>query len=147
MSAATTKNRTQPMQGRFKRIARNRRPITAKTRVMEEKAKLNNSLTNPFGSPGGEELLFNLEEKSNIESKLNDNDTPQNVYSNAMSILDKEETKKEETTSKILGYSKKFKRPQSAKPAFATINTLKNKQNNIHDFATLQLNKIFEKPK
>lgn len=43
MSALTTKNRTQPMQGRFKKITRNRRPITAKTREVRGKAMLNNS--------------------------------------------------------------------------------------------------------
>ena len=57
-----------------------------------------------------------------------------------MSILDKEETKKEDTFSPIFRNLKKFKSPQSAKPALATINILRNKQNSIHDFITLQLN-------
>ena len=44
----------------------NRRLLTIQTRVIEENAKINNSLTNIFGCPGSEELLFNLEEKPKI---------------------------------------------------------------------------------
>ena len=65
----------QPIQGRFKKMTINKGPITAKTRIIEEKASLNNSLTYPFRSLGSEELLFNLEEKPNNVLKLIDNDT------------------------------------------------------------------------
>jgi hypothetical protein len=49
------KHRTQPMQGKSRRVRKNIRPITAKTRYTTGINKLNDSLINPFGSQDGEE--------------------------------------------------------------------------------------------
>jgi hypothetical protein len=54
-ATVTMKHRTQPMQGKFRGMRKNSRPITAKTRYTAGKSRLNDSLINPFGSQDGEE--------------------------------------------------------------------------------------------
>ena len=145
-SAATAMQK--PIGARFKKISRNRRPITAKTRKCKNEKKLNDSLNNPFGSPTGEECLFSLEEKPNDESGLNSSQNRDHADFDSHMALRAEEVKNREgIISPIFGHSKRFKRPQSAKSAFPTMNTLRTKKNSNKDYATLELKKIFDKTK
>lgn len=140
-SAAMTKNQTLG-GSRMQNLSRKRRPITAKTRVTAKKAKLGDSSTNPFGSPENEEVLFSLEEKPNDESGQN---IGQEEDSEAILEPQQRIVKNKGIISPIFGHSNRFKRPQSAKNAFDTINTLRYKKGDSHDRATLELKKIFEK--
>jgi hypothetical protein len=143
-SAATNavNNRTQPMQGKFRRLSKHSRPITAKSKFTIERERLNHSSNNPFGSPYEEEWLFSLEEKPHDESALQDSrDITKNVNSGVMSILDNHTLEnKDDIVSPIFGHAKRFKRPQSAKSAFPNMHSLRNTSKpKMPDYASLEL--------
>mmetsp|Transcript_8156 Transcript_8156/g.7742 ORF Transcript_8156/g.7742 Transcript_8156/m.7742 type:complete len:133 (+) Transcript_8156:635-1033(+) len=126
ISAANSKLRQPKLQSKPGSFKRKRRPITAKTRVQDNKPKLHDSLANPFGSPENEETLFMLEEQPHDESGVVDSSKAQE--SKVFEIPEAQrKIKKDKPISPIFGHSNRFKRPQSAKNAFKTLNTLRNK--------------------
>jgi hypothetical protein len=143
------KHRTQPMQGKSRRVRKNIRPITAKTRYTTGINKLNDSLINPFGSQDGEEWLFSLEEKPHFESVQQDSHdiSKHNISSWAMNLLEKNTLEnKNGVVSQMFGHSGRFKRPQSAKSEFPNMHSLRNKSKlGVTDYANLELKRIFEK--
>lgn len=155
-SAATSfKTRTQPMQGRFRRLTRSTRPMTAKTKVVTDKFRLGESQSNPFGTPGDEECLFSLEEHPHDDSVQVDPKTQTlNIKSGAITIVDdkKEPEDKEMTISPIFGHAKRFSRPQSAKPPQFMMgkqqrNRFSKQKFSAHQHATLELKRIFSSKK
>eukprot|EP00344_Euplotes_crassus_P007731 CAMPEP_0197015456 /NCGR_PEP_ID=MMETSP1380-20130617/74254_1 /TAXON_ID=5936 /ORGANISM="Euplotes crassus, Strain CT5" /LENGTH=251 /DNA_ID=CAMNT_0042441373 /DNA_START=310 /DNA_END=1066 /DNA_ORIENTATION=+ len=146
ISAANSKLRQPKLQSKPGSFKRKRRPITAKTRVQDNKPKLHDSLANPFGSPENEETLFMLEEQPHDESGVVDSSKAQE--SKVFEIPEAQrKIKKDKPISPIFGHSNRFKRPQSAKNAFKTLNTYGINKGDSHDYATIELKKIFENSK
>jgi len=147
-SAHTTKIRTsQPFQGRNKSPKIRKRPFTAHSKEPMQKRNLDDSLMNPFGSPGEDECLFSLEEQNKADANKNPPNMQKEESRNkgVMSIQEKpSENIRTATAWPEYGTNKKFKRPQSAKTAFMSSGKFRAKSN-IQDYATLELGKIFNK--
>lgn len=119
------KSKTILFQNKVKSFSRVR-PNTAHDKSGKFKSNLNNSLSNPFGSPDKEDLLYNgedrLKEKEydlrvvDIDDKTRD--------AGVMTIQDKPITHiKSSIISPIYEQTNKSKRPQSAKNAFLNVNS------------------------
>lgn len=146
-SAVSVKNRTQPMQGRFRRLGKVTRPTTAKTKHLMTKNYLNDSINNPFGSPDDkEECLFSLEEQPKEEGSthLVEEEKPATKVKNIepLGALNRPVIPSRSSTISPMFAQNRNKRPQSAKTAFGHFNQLK-KKSSTQDYATLQLREIF----
>ena len=124
-AVSNVKSRTMYFNNKIKNLSRVR-PNTAHINQGISKNKLSDSLNNPFGSPDGEEWVFNGDDKrKDMTSDLKLCETEDNRrYTGTMTIQEKQiENIKSSIISPIYEQTKKLKRPQSAKNAFLNVNS------------------------